>query len=156
MTQPITRSDDVDHAAALPLGSAVSRDLWTEVHEQVQGELALLEREVRQRVADVRVDAGRTKGDGFFLFSYRTFSLPDSAFDPMVSGMTFTPAKEGVTVEADVSGEQTGDCISSVPSKTVGKSSDELLAAARDLARKLSQSTDAITAAMKDPSRTVE
>ena len=70
--------------------------------------------------------------------------------------MTFTPAHPGVTVEADVSGEQTGDWISSVPSKTVANSREELLAAARESARKLCQSVEAIVAALKDPSRRVE
>jgi hypothetical protein len=156
MTQPSIRTDDVDHAAAMPLASAVSPDLWTEVHGRVQGELALLESEVRQRVAGVHVDAGRTKGGGFYLFSYRTFSIPDSGLDPVVVGMTFTPVQQEVTIEADVSGEQSGDWISSVPSKTVSKSREELLAAARESARKLCQSAETIAAALKDSSRRVE
>jgi hypothetical protein len=130
--------------------------LWTEVHDEVQGQLALLETEVRRQVAGVKVDTGRTKGDRFFLFSYRTFSLPDRTLDPVVAGVTFTPARQGVTVEADISGEQTGYGIFSVPSKTVAQAREELLAAARDAAQKLRQSAEAIAAAFKDPARTVE
>ncbi len=99
---------------------------------------------------------GLTKGDRFYLFSYRTFSMPDSGLDPVVSGMTFRPAEEAVTVDADVSGEQTGDHISFVPSKTVANTRNELLAAAGESARKLCQSADAIAAALKDASRRVE
>ena len=78
------------------------------------------------------------------------------ALDPVVAGMTFTSADEGVTVEADVSGEETGDIIFSLPSKTVAGSSEELLAAARESARNLCQSARAIAAALTDPSRRVE
>jgi hypothetical protein len=130
--------------------------LWTEVHEQVQGQLALLESDVRGRVPEVRVDEGQTRGDRFYLFSYRTFLIPDSGLDPVVSGITFTPAQQRVTIEADVSGEQSGDCISSVPTKTVAHSREELLAAAGESARKLRRSAEAIAAALKDPSRRVE
>ena len=70
--------------------------------------------------------------------------------------MTFRLTHQGVTVEADVSGEQTGDIISSVPSKTVANSREELLAGTCELARKLCQSAEAIAAALKDPSRRVE
>jgi hypothetical protein len=96
---------------------------------------------------------GRTHGEHFYLFSYRTFSMPDSDIDPVVVGMTFTPADEGVTVEADVSGERCGDLISSVYRKTVGNSTHELQAAARTFARKLRDSADAIRAALNDPCR---
>ena len=101
----------------------------------------------------LRVDAGRTKGDKFFLFSYRTFSIPDSALDPVVVGMTFTARRHGVTVEADVSGEQTGDIILSLPSKTVADSDEELLAQACESARKLCESAEAVAAALANPSR---
>jgi len=151
MTQPIT--DNSDRLANLSPESDVNTDLWTEVHEQVQRQLAGLESEVRRRVAGVRVDKGRTKGERFCLFSYRTFSIPDSGLDPVVSGMTFTPAEQGVTVEGDASGEQTGDHISSVPSKTVANSREELLATARESARALCQSAAAIAAALRDASR---
>ena len=154
--QPVARKEYLDRLAALPPRPVVTAELWTQVHDEVQEQFVLLETEVRRRVAGIRVAAGRTKGDKFLLFSYRTFSLPDSDLDPVVVGMTFTPAHQGVTVEADVSGEQTGDRISSVPSKTVANSSEELLAAARESARKLCQSAEAIAAALTDPSRRVE
>lgn len=102
------------------------------------------------------MDKGRTKGDRFYLFSYLTFSIPGSGLDPVVTGMTFTPADQAVTIEADVSGEQTGDPIFSAPTKCVANSSNELLAAAADSARTLCQSAGAIAAALKDESRRVE
>ena len=154
--QPVARKEHLDRLAALPPRLAFTPELWTKVHDEVQEQLVLLETEVRRKVAGVRVDVGRTKGDKFFLFSYRTFSMPDSALDPVVVGMTFTPAHQGVTVEADVSGEQTGDWISSVPSKSVANSRDELLAAAREATRQLCQSATAVAAALRDPSRRVE
>jgi hypothetical protein len=130
--------------------------LWTVVHEEVQQHLASLDGEVRSKVAGIRVQAGRTKGDKFFLFTYRTFSVPDSALDPVVVGITFTPAYQGVRVEADVSGEQTGDGILAVPGRTAANAREGLLAAARESARDLCQSAEAIAAALRDPSRRVE
>jgi hypothetical protein len=123
-------------------------DFWTAVHEQVQRQLSVLENEVRQRAADVRVDQGRTNGKQFYLFSYRTFSLPKAGLDPLVSGVTFTPAQDGVTIAADISGEQTGHLIFSVPSKTVANQREAILAAAEESARKLCHLADAIAAAI--------
>lgn len=155
MTQPVAPTDQWDRLAGSSLGSEPRADLWTDIHDQVQGQLTRLESEVRARVPGVRVDKGRTKGDRFYLFSYLTFSIPGSGLDPVVSGMTFTPADQAVTIEADVSGEQTGDPIFSAPTKSVANSSQELLAAAADSARKLCQSADVIAAALKDESRRV-
>jgi hypothetical protein len=153
---PVARREYLDRLAAFPPRPAFSQELWTKVHDEVQKQLALLEAEVRRKVAGIRVDAGRTKGEKFFLFSYRTFSMPNSDLDPVVVGMTFTPAHQGVTVQADVSGEQTGDWISSAPSKTVANSREELLVAARESARRLCQSAEEIAVALKYPSRRVE
>ena len=71
-------------------------------------------------------------------------------------GMTFTQADEGVDVEANVSGEQTGDLISSTPNRMTTDSRNELLAAARKSAWELRKSAKAIAAALKNPSRRVE
>jgi hypothetical protein len=49
-----------------------------------------------------------------------------------------------------------GDCISSVSSKTVANSGEELLAAARELAKELCQSAETVAAALVDQSRRVE
>jgi hypothetical protein len=153
---PVARKEYLDRLAALPPTPAFTPELWTEVHEEIQKQLAFLETEVRRVMAGVRVERGRTKGNKFLLFSYRSFSMPNSAIDPVVAGMTFTPAQPGVTVEADVTGEQSGDWISTVPCKTVGHSREELLAAASASARELCQSARAIAAALKDPSRGIE
>jgi hypothetical protein len=131
-------------------------DLWNEVHDEVQQQLACLETEVRRKLATVRVAAGRTTGSSFFLFSYRTFSLPDSGLDPVVAGLTFTPDGEGVRVEADVSGEQTGDLLASWPSKTVAASRAELLAAVSEAARLICQAADAVVVALGEKTRRVD
>jgi hypothetical protein len=154
--QPVARTENLARLAALPQRSAFTPELWTRVHDEIQEELARLETEVRGRVSEIRVDAGRTQGNMFFLFSYRTFIAPDSSLDPVVVGITFTPGDQGVAIEADVSGEQTGDWISSLPRKTVANSREALLSAARESARKLCKTADAITFALRDPSRRVD
>ncbi len=149
---PVARTENT----APPRGSALTPEFWAEVHDEIQKEFAILETEVRGKVGGIRVTAGRTQGDRFFLFSYRTFIGTDSALDPVVIGMTFTPADQGVTVEADVSGEQTGDWISSAPGKTVSDSREALLAAAVESARELSRAAEAIAGALTDQSRRVD
>jgi hypothetical protein len=153
---PVARKEHLDRLAVFAPSSESARELWAEVHEEVQEQLAPLERDVRQRLAEVRADAGRTRGGGFFLFSYLTFSLPENGLDPVVVGMTFRAASPGVTVDADASGEQTGDFISCVPSSTVENSREALLPVVRESARQLCQSADDIAAALVDPSRRVE
>jgi len=154
--EPVARKEYLDRLAALLQSAAITPELWIKVHDEVQAQFDALETEIRRTVSPIRVDAGRTQGESFFLFSYRTFSLPDCSLDPVVVGVTFTPADEKVLVEADVSGEHTGDWISDVPSKSVANSSEEVLAAARESALRLFQSAAAIAAALKDPSRSVE
>jgi hypothetical protein len=154
--KPVARRNDLERLEALPPGSALTPELWTKVHDEIQRHLAPLETEVRRIVPGTRVRAGRTSGLHFFLFSYRTFFLPDTAFDPVVVGMTFTSVDQGVTVEADISGEHTGDCISSLTTKTVVDSRKELLAVACESAQNLCQSAREIAAALTDPSRSVE
>jgi hypothetical protein len=153
--QPVARTEYLGRLAILSSSETFGPELWAEVHDEVQASLMGLETEIGRKVPALRATAGRTKGDNFFLFSYRTFSTSDGVIDPVVVGLTFTPSGQGVTVEADASGEQTGDWISSVASKSVGSSRDELLAAIRESARKLCESNDAIVAALEDPLRKV-
>jgi hypothetical protein len=155
--RPVARTEHLDRLAVLlPISPDTTEQLWSAVDGVVQAQLAILETEVRRQLAGVRVTSGRTQGDRFFLFSYRTFSMPQSGLDPVVVGVTFTPAHLGVTVEADVSGEQTGDIILSAPSKEVAHSREKLLATARDSAESVCQSAEAIAGALNDPSRKVE
>jgi hypothetical protein len=147
---PVARKEGLERLDLAPKGAS---DLWSEVHDEVQAQLAGLESEVRDKLPAAQVRSGRTSGERFFLFSYRTFSLPESEIDPVVAGVCFTQAGPGIAVEADISGEHTGDVILSAPGKTVPNSPDELLAAARGAARKLCQTTEPIVAALSDPSR---
>lgn len=126
---------------------------WTEVHDEVQQQLALLEADVRRSLPGIDVESGQTHGKAFFLCSYRIFSIPNRGLDRIVAGVTFTPDNDGVRVEADVSGERSGDWISGVPAQTVANSKSRLLAAAQEVGRKLCQSAEAITRALKDSAR---
>ena len=133
-----------------------AQDVWIEVHHVVQEQLAVLESDVRRSLAGVRATTGSTRGEHFLLFSYVTFSLPDSDIDPVVVGMTFKQADQGVDMEADVSGESTGDLISSVILRMALGSRKDLLAAVHESASELLQSVKAIAAALKNSSRGVE
>ncbi len=152
---PVVRKSYLDRLE-LPPRRVLAPELWADVHNEAQSHLEALATEVRRTLAGIRVDAGRTNGNNFYLFSYITFSMPDSAVDPVVVGITFTPAYNGVTVEADISGEQTGDPILSLPNISVAGLRKDLISAASTLARRLCQSAAAIEAAIKDDSRTVD
>jgi hypothetical protein len=154
--EPVARTEYLGRLEILSSGETLGPELWAEVHDEIQARLMGLETEIRRKLPALRATAGRTKGGNFFLFSYRTFSTSDGVVDPVVVGLTFTPSGQGVTVEADASGEQTGDGISSVASRMVGNSRDELLAAARESASNLCDLAEAIVVALKDPSRKIE
>ena len=141
---------------ALSPRSELTPELWTNINDEFQERLKLLETEIRRQMPGVQVTTGRTKGENFFLFSYCTFSMPGSAIDPVVVGITFTPAHSDVAVAADASGEQTGDLIFSTPIKTVANSREELLATARTSAWERCQSAAAIVAAIQEASRMVD
>ena len=151
--EPVARTEYLGRLAILPAGGT---ELWDDVHHDVQESLATIETEIRRKVPALRATAGCTKGDNFFLFSYRTFSTSDSLIDPVVVGVTFTPFKAG---RDSRSGRQRRadrrlDLIRG--SKTVDNSRDEIMAAARDSASKLRESADAIVIALKNPVRKVE
>jgi hypothetical protein len=153
--KPVARRENLDRLF-LHQRTALSEVLWNQLHDEVQLQLQLLEAEVRRKLAGLRTEVGRTKGSTFFLFSHRTFSVPENGLDPVVAGMTFTKAEQGVTVEADVSGEQIGDFVYTVPRKIVAPNKEELLLATRESARTLTQSAEAIANSLRNPSRKVE
>jgi hypothetical protein len=128
-------------------------ELWTEVHRGVQEQLAMLEEDARKLSPEIRVAVGSTRGEHFKLFSYRTFSGPNGEVDPVVAGVTFTQAGNAINIEADASGERTGDLISSAQNRTVSISLDEIREAAREMVRELRPSAQAVANALEDPSR---
>src|SRR5690348_9807386 len=94
---PVTPAEHPERLDALPPKPEIPPDVWAEVHDAVQAELTLLESDVVRNLAAACGSAGQTRGERFFLHSYRTFSVPGESIDPVVAGLTFTPASEGVT-----------------------------------------------------------
>ncbi len=131
-------------------------ELWTGAHDAVQSELARLEAAVLRKLPTARAYAGRTTGREFFLFSYRTFSVPEAAIDPVVAGVTIKPAPHGIAIEADVSGEHLGDSISSIDRSATVNSANGVLDAAKRLAEEIGGSTKSIAAALRDASRRID
>lgn len=150
---PVASKTDVQRLVMLSPPMEAASDLWTEVHREAQTRLESLAAEVRQRIPDVQVCKGRTEGECFFLFTYLTFSLSGGAIDPVVAGMTFVPAASKIQIESDVSGEQAGDLIFSLPKRVVSYSKEELIEVSIDLSGGLQRSAEMVVAALKDPSR---
>jgi hypothetical protein len=154
--EPTARIHGLDRLAVLASFSDSGADYWPEIDAEVQDRLGLLDKNVRGQKADVRVRKGRTQGEQFFLFTYRTYSTPDENLDPVVAGVTFGVAEGAVSIEADISGERTGDVILSLPTKIVPKVRDAVIEAACDLASELSRSSDLIVAGLNNASRRIE
>jgi hypothetical protein len=152
---PVARCNDLQRLEAFS-PTRDHEEFWTQMHEVVQEQFSVLETEVRQLVPGVQVAAGCTRGEHFMLFTFRKFWMPNSEVDPVVAGMTFTSRDEGVHIEADVSGEQTGDYISSASIRIVRTLGDELLVEANQMAKRLQESAEAIAVAISDPTREVD
>lgn len=152
--QPRFDSDDLDRLDVYSSGWN-NPDLWTRVEQVIQGQFASIDNKVSGAFPNVHINVGQTSGPGFLRFIHRTFSLPGSGIDAVVMGMTFTESEDGVNVEVDVSGEETGDFVwPSLASEA--KSKSELLSVARDLAARVIPSVDAIIAALANQQRSVE
>jgi len=128
-------------------------DQWTAIHKAIEEQLGLLEAEIRAVLNEVIAVAGRTQGEHFSICSYRTFSIPNSNVDRVVAGITMQRTNQGTIIEADISGESTGDIISTTPVRTVANEGTAVLEAALNSAQVLSQSSRQIVAALKDSSR---
>jgi hypothetical protein len=136
----------------------IGNQVWTEVHEEVQRILGRLDELVRTRVTHLHTMSGRTQGRGFDLFTYLKFSRTDaSELDPVVVGLTFSHAdgeeRRWVVIDADVSGEQTGDGIEVPAQRRVPASREDLLRAASEMALRLSCGEQRIAEALLDSSR---
>ena len=131
-----------------------NEDLLGELHDCVQRKLVLLDDFIRQRVPDVVICAARTTGKQFLLFTHRTYSSPShDSIDPVVVGLTFKRTDSGVVIEADASGEETGDLILPLPRQVCSPVRAELIESAISLATQLVTANERIAAAVLDPSR---
>lgn len=154
--EPVARKGSLERLAALPEHPNLTSEPWDQVHAEIQGQFDKLEAELRLCLSGLQTQTGLTRGGKGFVFSYRTFSLPEATLDPVVVGLTFTPAEGGVRVEADASGESRGDFIVELPARMVAPYLEELLRATREFGEQLSRSTEQIAAALRDSLRTQE
>ncbi len=154
---PLAREEYLDRLAVFRPQADSEDPIWLEAHEQVQQVLARLDDLVQSSVPDLRVETGKTQGRNFSLFTHRTFSRTEEpAIDPVVVGLTFARGggedAEAVTIEADISGEQTGDRIAASSRREVPTAQD-LVRAARELAAELCKYAPSIVEALLNPSR---
>ena len=154
--KPEFRTEHLERLAAFEQPVETENQVWTEVHMAVQRTLAGLDELVRLRVAHLHVKPGKTQGLNFYLFSYVTFCRSDAVeIDPVVVGLTFArgDSEKWVVIDADISGEHTGDMIETLARQTVPADREELLRAAHELASKLSCCGQRIAEALLDSSR---
>ncbi len=157
---PIFRTEHLERLAAFGSPAEIGDPLWNEVHDRVQRVLGRLDEPVRSIVPHVNVTSGRTQGRSFYLFTYRTYSRTDAPeIDPVVVGLTLAPAdhdaRELVVIDADISGESTGDGIERLPLRTVRAVREELLLAVHETAFELSHHGQRIAESLLDSSRSI-
>jgi hypothetical protein len=157
--QPVKRDENREGLDTVEYADGTRSEIWHEVQAVVQQVFAELDDAVRARVPDLEVDAGKTHGRHFCLFAYRTFSRTGRPIDPVVAGLTFVESREEngnhVAIDADISGEETGDCLVSLPRRTIPLVPEQLVRAARDTAIQLARNADRIANALLDPSRAI-
>lgn len=157
--QIATRGEELERLETVERRDGTGIELWQEVQNEIQQVLAELDDAVRRRVQDVEIAAGKTQARHFSLFAYRTFSRTGKAIDPVVVGLTFLQSREAdedrVVVEADISGEETGDILLSVPPRTIPLVPEQLIHAAREMAAQLARNSRRIADALLDPAREV-
>jgi hypothetical protein len=154
----LAREEYLDRLAVFQPQADAEDPIWLEVHEQVQQVLAGLDDFIQSRVPDLRVETGKTQGRNFSLFTHRTFSRADQpGIDPVVVGLTFARGggenPEAIGIEADISGEQTGDRIAAIARREVHTAREDLVRAARELATELCKFAPSIVEALLNPSR---
>jgi len=148
--KPIPRLTSVE-----PLDGSENKIDWDQIDRIVQAELAAIDRAIIPSQSTIRIRGGSTHGRTWHLFSYRAFEpQSDTGIDPVIAGLTFAAAKESNTfsISGDISGESLGDVLFEVPRHEV-TGPTALIAAARDVCRKLVAGSDKIVAALKDTLR---
>jgi hypothetical protein len=122
---------------------------WDAVHAAIQNILARMDSGLEESGLPIRSHAGRTAGNAFALFSYRSFDLQEGDDqDPVVVGITFVPGPDGVRVSGDMSHEETGQILYELDSQQVVASPAAVLAAAQDAATRLAAQAEVVGAAM--------
>ncbi|MGB6044237.1 MAG: hypothetical protein WBF93_13850, partial [Pirellulales bacterium] len=131
---PIARPERLEHLLLLAAPEEhIPTQVWDTVHAEVQRILGDLDDEVRCRVPEATVASGRTTGQAFLLFSYRTFRLPEAhELDAVVAGMTFSFKGGQIVVRGDISGEEQGDLIDTIPAVVVNFKRAQRMAALRE------------------------
>lgn len=126
---------------------------WDRVHDQVQAVLDGMSRRVQEGRPGIFSRPGKTSTARFPLFSYRTFQAgasPDT--DAVVVGLDFQPAEQTVRIRGDISGEETGHVFFDEGCEVeVGKSYEEVLRAALDVARRLASEVEKVPEALASP-----
>ena len=147
-------SADASHIAVNQSAEIVA-ETWAEVHAGVQQILGSLDKGIQKQVADVRVLEGKSQAPGYSLFTYRTFSRSAVEIDPIVVAILFSKVNENeIALDADISGESTGDQIETLARRVVSANRTELLMAAQELASKLACAGAKISEALLDGDRT--
>jgi hypothetical protein len=126
---------------------------WDRVHAQVQSAFDGLAQGVRSRCPSVTVrPGGRTSGRVWFLYSHRDFNLTqdDSEAEDVVAGVTFSPEGDGVRIQADIGGGETGQTDYEASERVVPANLTAVLTAARELAEELSRQDEVVAKAMSE------
>lgn len=134
------------------MSKAMDSELRDALHNDVQSVLTRLDALVREDFPGLQVVDGKTSGQAFELFSYRTYSINGDESDPFVAGVTVRTVNDCFQVTGDISSESNGDVYYEATYLLATGSSD-VLAAAKRVAEELVAASGHIRDALLHPSR---
>lgn len=124
---------------------------WDEAHRLISKILLRMAEQIARRWSSIRSKAGRTSGQSFSMFAHQVFDLPaDQAGDAVVVGVNFEPSpdRKTIVVRGDISGETTGRIWYELGEEQIANSRVAVLAAAHEVASKLSQQWQVVADAL--------
>jgi hypothetical protein len=123
---------------------------WDRLHAVVQGALQPVGRQVRKQLPDASVEAGRTTGARFGMFSYLRCRFAGEDADSLVLGVTVRPQGEGLAVSADLSGEESGHVLWKGTPVTCSRDPDSLRSAVETMLPTTGELVQVIETALAD------
>ena len=147
--EPIYTLDGLERLAV------IDQNAWDEVDRLIQSHLAALDDAVRNAVPGVRIRPGCNQSGAWSLYSYRVYASPQATNpDPVVVGVACATRDncELVSLHGDICGETLGDILFEIPGQEVmGMLATKEIA--QDISKRLSEQSDIVTAALKNPGR---
>lgn len=145
--EPVARLPYVPRLELTPTASLASKAPidWSVVEGAARSALMQLEADIKTRQPSTQARCGMTSGGAVKVFSYCALSLP-SRGEAIVAGLTVIAIEDGLTLRADVCGEDSGRIfLQETPHHLDTDEASLIAGAAANLAARLTRRVDEIT-----------